>query len=88
MTIAGQQQHETVTATTKKNRGPSDLKSFSNMSSPTLSNLCRFLPVVVIVVVTVSCCCSCCSSSIVHPQLQNNNKKISQQQQQHTDKST
>ena len=59
------------------------------MSSPTLSNLCRFLPVI-FVVVTVSCCCSCCSSSIMHPQLQMNNKKITQQQQQqgHTDKST
>ena len=83
MTIEGQQQHKTVTATTTTTGGPSDLKCISNMSSPTLSNLCRFLPVVVVVVVTVSCCCSCCSSAlciqnyrITTRKLHNNNSNI------------
>ena len=59
----------TWNSNSNNNRGPSDPKSISNMSSPTLNNLCRFLSVVVVIV-------SCCSSAIVHPQLQMNNNKI------------
>ena len=48
-----------------------------DLSSWTLSNLCRFICCIVVVVVTVSFCC-CCSSVIVDPQLQINNNKITQ----------
>ena len=47
MTIAGQPQHETVTATTMGE--PSDLTSISNLSSPTLLLLLLFHVVVLVV---------------------------------------